>query len=691
MPKLTINDIEVEVEPGTSILQAAEQVGVEIPRFCYHDRLSVPANCRMCLVEVEGGPPKPQASCALACGEGMVVKTDSPMVKQARAGVMEMMLINHPLDCPVCDQGGECDLQDQAVAYGNDRSRFHENKRAKKDKDLGPLVNTVMTRCINCTRCVRFAEEIAGTPVMGQFYRGEEAEIGTFIDEVVDTELSGNMIDICPVGALTSKPYQFKARSWELRKVDSIDVHDAVGCNIRIDARGREVMRILPRLNEEVNEEWINDRSRFAYDGLAKSRLDRPYVKNKETGLLEEVSWDAAFAEIKSKLSKVKGEEIAGLVGDLAATEDVVAFGDFLDTLGSPNRDCRTDGGQFDVTNRSGYIMNSGIEAIEDADVILLVGVDPRHEGTLVDTRIRKAVRENRAKVALVGQEADLTYSYEHLGDTPQDLEKLSKSRSGFAKIIKDASRPVMIVGSQAFARADGAAVQALCMETAEKLKIIRDDWNGYNVLQRAASRVGALDVGFVPQKEGKGFVDILEGSKDASIKALFLLGVDEFDARATVGWKCFTVYIGHHGDHGAARADVILPACAYTEKEGLYVNTEGRPQIARRAVTPPGMAKEDWRIFRGLSEVLGKALAYDNFAQLRKSMAERYPHLQEIDERSVAHWSVPAVKQKLSTESFTLQGGSFYQTNAICRASETMRACQNRFEEQSHLLEAAE
>jgi NADH-quinone oxidoreductase subunit G len=690
MPKLTINDIEVEVEPGTSIIQAAEQVGVEIPRFCYHDRLSVPANCRMCLVEVEGGPPKPVASCAMACGEGMVVKTDTPMVQQARKGVMEMLLINHPLDCPICDQGGECDLQDQAVGYGFDRSRYSENKRAVKDKELGPLVKTVMTRCINCTRCVRFAEEIAGTPVLGQFHRGEDAEIGTFIDEVVDTELSGNMIDICPVGALTSKPYAFKARPWELRKINTIDVMDAVGCNIRVDARGREVMRVLPRLHEEINEEWINDRSRFSYDGLNKARLDRPYIKDGKT--LREAGWEEAFDAIKKKLSRTKGDEIAAIAGNMSAVEDMVSMKDLMAELGAENLDCRQDGAQFDVANRAGYIMNSGIEALESADAILLVGTNPRYEGTLVDTRIRKAVRENRAKVGVIGAACDLTYKYEHLGDSPADLESLAKARSGFAKILKDAERPVMIVGAGAFAREDGAAVQALALEAAEKLKIVRKNWNGFNVLQNAASRVGGLDVGFVPGKGGKAFGDILTGTQDGAVKVLFLLGADEFNARLEIGPKTFVVYIGHHGDHGAERADVILPAAAYTEKDGIYVNTEGRPQLARRAVSPPGDAREDWMILRALSEVVGKPLPYNSAVQLRQRIAKEWPHLVEFDVRTETEWVKPGKVGKLAKAAFDLPVKNFYLTNAICRASDTMKKCVAAFvAKEPELLEAAE
>ena len=458
MPKLTINGMEIEVERGTSILQAAEQLGIEVPRFCYHDKLSVPANCRMCLVEVEGGPPKPVASCAMACGDNMIVKTDSPMVKKARKGVMEMLLINHPLDCPICDQGGECDLQDQALGYGFDRSRFYENKRAVPDKELGPLIKTSMNRCINCTRCVRFAEEIAGTPVLGQLNRGEDAEITTFIDELVKTELSGNLIDVCPVGALTSKPYAFKARPWELKKTETIDVMDAVGSNIRIDVRGREVMRVLPRLHEDVNEEWISDRTRFAYDGLNNARLDRPYIRDAESGKLKAASWDEAFGFIASKLKGIKGAEIAGLVGDLAEVESIVALKDLLGKLGSPNMDCRTDGAQFDVSSRAGYLFNSTIAGIEKADAILLIGTNPRLEATMVNARIRKVAGERRIPVGVVGEAVDLTYKYHHVGTTLVDLEKMVADHKGGIK----AERPMWIIGSGVFEREDGAAVHAL-------------------------------------------------------------------------------------------------------------------------------------------------------------------------------------------------------------------------------------
>ncbi len=688
MPKLTINDMEIEVEPGTSILQAAEQLGVEIPRFCYHDKLSVPANCRMCLVEIEGGPPKPAASCAMACGEGMKVKTESEMVKKARKGVMEMLLINHPLDCPICDQGGECDLQDQAVAYGFDRSRYHEEKRAVKDKDLGPLVGTVMTRCINCTRCVRFAEEIAGTPVLGQFNRGEDAEIGTFIDEVVNTELSGNLIDICPVGALTSKPYKYKARSWELKKTETIDVHDALGCNIRVDSRGREVMRILPRLNEDINEEWIDDRARFSYDGLSHKRIDRPYIRDEDSGKLREASWEEAFAFISEKVSGLKGEEIAALAGNMADVESMTAMKDLMSNLGSPNIDCRTDGGVYDVKERSSYLFNSGIAAIDEADAILLVGVNPRYEATLINARIRKNWLEKKIPISLVGEEVDLTYPYVHLGDSPKDIEKLVKEYAGKVK----SERPMMIVGSSVFRRDDSLAIQAMLQKAAEDLGIVKKDWNGYNVLQNAASRVGGIEIDFLPQQGGKGFAEIMSGTKDGSIKALFLLGADEFNARVNVGWKTFVVYQGHHGDNGAERADVVLPSAAFTEKDGLYVNTEGRVQMAKRAVTPPGEAKEDWAILRALSEHLGKkTLTYNSASELRARIQKEWPIFKSLNELPAIKWAKYSSKSKVMKDSFAGYRQNYYLADPICRASKTMHECVAKFQNNEPVQEAAE
>ncbi|MGH1455386.1 MAG: NADH-quinone oxidoreductase subunit NuoG [Alphaproteobacteria bacterium] len=689
MPKLTINEMEIEVEAGTSILQAAEAIGVEIPRFCYHDKLSVPANCRMCLVEVEGGPPKPVASCAMACGEGMVVKTESPMVKKARKGVMEMLLINHPLDCPICDQGGECDLQDQAVAYGFDRSRYHEEKRSVKDKDLGPLVGTIMTRCINCTRCVRFAEEIAGTPVLGQFGRGEDAEVGTFVDKLVDTELSGNLVDICPVGALTSKPYKFKARSWELTKTDSIDVHDALGCNIRIDSRGREVMRILPRFNEDINEEWIDDRARYSYDGLAKGRIDRPYVRDEKSGKLQEASWDEAFTLIKRKLKGVKGESIAALAGNLVDVESMVAMKDMMAALGSPNMDCRTDGALLNTDDRSSYLFNSGIAGIDECDALLIIGCNPRHEATLVNARIRKNWLEKKIPISVIGEDVDLTYPYFHAGTKPDDVVKMVKEYAGKVK----AEKPMMIVGAGVFAREDGLAVHAMLQDAAEKLGVVKDGWNGFNVLHQAASRVGGLDVGFVPQKGGKGTAEIIADSKDGGVDVLFLLGADEFNARVNIGWKTFVVYQGHHGDHAAQRADVILPSAAYTEKDGIYVNTEGRPQMARRAVSPPGEAKEDWAILRAMSEHICKApLPYNSATELRLRIQKEWAVFKSMDELVPSKWNKFKVKGKVSKEPFIGSVKNYYLNDSICRASDTMSECVRSFRKDDHdFQEAAE
>jgi NADH-quinone oxidoreductase subunit G len=695
MPKLTINGIEIEVEKGTSILQAAEMLGVEIPHFCYHGRLSVPANCRMCLVEVKGGPPKPAASCAMACGEGMEVLTDSEMVHKARKGVMEMMLINHPLDCPICDQGGECDLQDQAMGYGYDRSRYAENKRAVPDKELGPLIKTSMNRCINCTRCVRFGEEVAGITTLGQLNRGEDAEIGTFIEKAVDSELSGNMVDICPVGALTSKPYAFKARPWELEKTQTIDVMDAVGSNIRVDSRGGEVMRILPRLNEDINEEWISDKTRYAYDGLMKRRLDRPWIRDKESGKLREADWAEAFLFIQDRLSGIKGEEMAALVGDLCDLESITVLKDLMASLGSPNLDCRTDGAEYDVSNRAGYVFNSGITDIEDADAILLVGTNPRYEATMVNARIRKAVVNNRTKIGVLGESADYGYPYMHLGESYADLEKFTKARGGFTKFFKDAKRPMMIIGSSVFKGEEGGAIHAALYDVAEKLGVVKKDgWNGFNVLQTAASRVGALDIGFVPQLGGKKFSEIIAGTKDGAIKALYLLGVDEVNARAEIGWKTFVIYQGHHGDRGAERADVILPGSAYTEKDALYVNLEGRIQETWRAVYPPGEAKEDWKILRALSEyVLSEPLPYNSHSDLRERIYESSIYFSPSHQHVVAEWSAFGTKDKVSDFKLgpALSKEDYYHSNAILRASRIMKACERAFVEDKAFLEAAE
>ena len=681
MPKLTIDGIEIEVEPRTSVLQACEQLGIEIPRFCYHDRLSVPANCRMCLVEVERAP-KPVASCAMPAGEGMVVFTDSEKVHKARKGVMEFLLINHPLDCPICDQGGECDLQDQAMAYGFDHSRYAENKRAVKEKNLGPLIKTFMTRCIHCTRCVRFADEIAGMPEMGATGRGEHMEIGTYIENTITSELSGNMIDICPVGALTSKPYAFVSRPWELKKTESIDVLDAVGSNIRVDSRGSEVLRVLPRLHEDVNEEWISDKTRFAYDGLRRQRLDRPYVRGTE-GKLRPASWAEAFAAIAERLEGLAGDAVAAVAGDLVDVEAMVALGDLMTALGSPHRDCRQDGARIDPAVPASYLFNSGIAGIEDADAILLVGTNPRWEAAMVNARIRKRWLKGGLKVGVVGPNHDLTYSTTYIGAGPDSLEALARGEHSFAQRLTAAERPMVIVGMGALARADGAAVLGRVRALAEATGMIREGWNGFNVLHTAAARVGGVLAGFVPGQGGRDTAGILAGTRDGSIKLIWNLGADEIDGAAF--GDAFVIYQGHHGDRGAHRADVILPGAAYTEKNGTYVNTEGRVQLAKMAAFPPGDAKEDWKIVRALSERVGKTLPYDNLRDIRRRMVEIEPAFAAIDARIEADWArFGAADLPADPAPFVSPVETFYMTDPISRASETMAKCVTEIEQRA-------
>jgi NADH-quinone oxidoreductase subunit G len=675
MPKLTIDGIEVEVEPGTSVLQACEQIGIEIPRFCYHERLSVPANCRMCLVEMEKAP-KPVASCAMPCGEGMVIKTNTDLVHKARKGVMEFLLINHPLDCPICDQGGECDLQDQAMGYGFDRSRFQENKRAVKDKYLGPLIKTIMTRCIHCTRCIRFADEIAGVPELGATGRGEHMEIGTYIEQAISSELSGNLIDVCPVGALTSKPYAFTTRPWELRKTETIDVMDAVGSNIRVDTRGPEVMRVIPRLNEDVNEEWLADKSRFSYDGLKRQRLDRPYVR--KDGKLQPASWAEAFAAIAAKVKGVPGERIAALAGDLVDAESMVALKDLVEGLGSKNLDCRQDGAAFDTSARAGYLFNTTIAGIEKADAILLIGTNPRWEAALVNARIRKRYLMGGLKVGVIGQQLDMTYPTTYLGAGPQTLQDVVDGKHAFSDVLKEAKRPMLILGAGVLRRADGPAIHALARQLAESFNLIQDDWNGFNVLHTAAARVGGLELGFLPGQGGKATAEILSAASAGQIDVVYLLGADEIDT-AKLG-KAFVIYQGHHGDRGAHRADVILPGAAYTEKNGLYVNTEGRVQMARMAAFPLGEAREDWKIIRALGEQLGVKLPYDSLSQVRKRLAETSPVFRSIEALVAAEWGSFGRAGTIDNAPFGPVIENYYMTDPISRASATMAKCTETF-----------
>jgi NADH-quinone oxidoreductase subunit G len=670
MPKLKIDGMEIEVAPGTSVLQACEMLGKEIPRFCYHDRLSVPANCRMCLVEQKGSP-KPIASCALACAENMEIFTESEVTRKARKGVMEMLLINHPLDCPICDQGGECDLQDQAMAYGFDRGRYTEEKRAVKDKELGPLIKTVMTRCIHCTRCVRFSDEIAGNQEMGMTGRGEHSEIGPYIEKSITSELSGNMIDVCPVGALTSKPFAFQARSWELSKTESVDVLDAVGSNIRIDARGGEVLRVLPRLNEAVNEEWISDKTRFAYDGLTRRRLDRPWIR--KSGKLEPASWDEALDVVAVRMGARKGSQLAAVAGDQCDAESMKALLDLMRGAGSPNTACRQYGARYGTSVRAGYLFNSGIAGIDKADVILLVGTNPRWEAPIINARIRKRYLAGGVRIAVIGERLELTYPYRYLGAGPRTLEEIVSGSHEFRKLLDEAKAPMVIMGQGCFARADGMAIHALGHKLADAC-LLREGWNGFNMLHTAAARVGALELGFVPGEGGLDIEGILSGAESGAVDFVWLLGADGLDMSRLS--KAFVVYQGSHGDAGAAAADVVLPGAAYTEKHGLYVNTEGRVQQGRRAVFPPGEAREDWKIVRALSERLGKPLPYDSIGRLRAVLAKDRPHFGKLDTLPEADWAPFGAAGKTDAAPFVSPVTDFYRSCAVSRASETMKKC---------------
>jgi NADH-quinone oxidoreductase subunit G len=676
MPKLTIDGQEIEVEAGTVIIQAAERLGIEIPRFCYHERLAIAGNCRMCLVEVAPGPAKPQASCALPCADGMVVKTNSPMVKKAREGVMEFLLINHPLDCPICDQGGECDLQDQAMAYGSGISRYNEHKRSVEDKYMGPLIKTQMTRCIHCTRCIRFATEIAGVPELGAFGRGEHMEVGTYVEKTLTSELSGNIVDLCPVGALTSKPYAFVARPWELVKTETIDALDAVGSNIRVDSRGEAVLRVLPRVNEDINEEWISDKTRHACDGLRVQRLDRPYIRGND-GKLHEASWDQAFAAIAAQVKNLQPSEMAALSGNLACAESVMALKDLLDSMGVASRDCRQEGAMLDVSQRGHYLFNTTIAGLEQADVIVLIGANPRREAALVNARIRKRFLSGGLTVYNIGNDLDLTYPVNSLGADPRVLTDIGLGAHPLANILAGAKNPVIIIGAAALARADGQAIFAQAKFIAEKYGVIKDGWNGFNILHHAAARVGALDLGFVPVAGGRNIAEIFAACESGEVKFVYLLGADEFDM-GLLG-DAFVVYQGHHGDDGAHRANVILPSATYTEKEATYVNMEGRVQRTKRAIFPPGQAKEDWAIIRALSAALGKTLPYSDISQLRARMEQVAPHFAQLNMVKPAIWQqIP-----ISSGNFAIEGkpfdefiNNFYMTDPISRASRTMAEC---------------
>jgi len=702
MANIKVDGKLVEVPDYFTLMQAAEAAGAEIPRFCYHERLSVAGNCRMCLIEVKGGPPKPQASCAMGVkdvrpgpnGEPPEIFTNTPMVKKAREGVMEFLLINHPLDCPICDQGGECDLQDQAMAYGVDTSRFAENKRAVEDKYMGPLVKTSMNRCIQCTRCVRFTTEVAGITELGAIGRGEDLEITTYLEQALSSELSGNVVDLCPVGALTSKPYAFQARPWELVKTESIDVMDAVGSSIRVDSRGREVMRILPRVNEAVNEEWISDKTRHVWDGLKSQRLDRPYVR--VNGKLRPASWDEAFAAVAGAIkASGMGNKVGAIAGDLAAVEDMYALKALMTALGSGMTDVRPPMSGIDPSMpRSAYLFNPTIAGIEEADAILIVGSNPRKEAPVLNARIRKAWRAKGMPIAVIGDHADLTYAYDYLGDDISALADVAAGK-GFGEKLKAAKKPLVIVGEgavshgYAWSKQIGRDVIALASKAAT-MGEIAEGWNGFALLHNAASRVGGIDIGFVPHNGGVCSADQVKAAGEGKLDVLFLLGADEYDTKAM--GEAFVIYVGTHGDAGANRADVILPSAAYTEKSGTYVNTEGRVQIAERAVFPPGEAKEDWAIFRALSAVLGMPLPFNSLRDLRRAMYAEFPHLAQIDQ--IVPAGIDGVKtlagREIKTSSAKLHSpiGDFYMTNPIARASAIMAECSQM---QAGLKQAAE
>ncbi|ODR94338.1 NADH dehydrogenase [Methyloceanibacter stevinii] len=681
MPKLIIDGIEHDVPDGITLIQACGLVGVEIPRFCFHERLSIAGNCRMCLVEVVGMP-KPVASCAMSVndlrpgrdGTPPTINTKSEVTRRAQEGTMEFLLVNHPLDCPICDQGGECDLQDQAMAYGFNEGRFKDNKRAVDNKYLGPLISS-MTRCIHCTRCVRFMTEVAGVPELGLIGRGEDAEITTYLEHGLHSNLSANVVDLCPVGALTSKPYAFQARPWELSKTPSIDVMDAVGSSIRVDARGKEVLRILPRINDAVNEEWISDKARHVWDGLRTQRLDRPYLR--KDGKLAPCTWDEAFAAIAERIQSSSGAKFGAIAGDLAAAEEMFALKTLAEQIGSPNIDCRQAGAKFDPTlGRATYLFNAGIEGIEDADAVLLVGCDPRVEAPVLNARIRKRWKQMEGKlpVGLIGTDVDLTYPYQRIGAGPDTLMDIAGGKHEFAQVLKDAEKPMVILGQAAFARPDGYEILAVGAKIVTESGAIAEGWNGFNVLHTAAARVAGLDLGFVPGEKGLGTGGMITaaGKGDLDVCICWRRRID----MSALG-ETFVIYQGSHGDKGAHRADVILPGAAYTEKEGTYANTEGRVQMTARAIFPPGDAREDWTIVKALSAALGKPLPFETLQELRSKMYAVAPQLAQLDILEKAD-SGPIVKfashtAKPGSEPFGLSMDDYYLSNPIARASALM------------------
>ncbi len=671
MPFITIDNQEIEFEDGMTVMQACELAGVEIPRFCYHDRLSIAGNCRMCLVEMDKSP-KPIASCAMPATEGMKIKTNTDSIKRARKGIMEFLLINHPLDCPICDQGGECDLQDQALHYGLDRSRYEENKRAVKNKYMGPLVGTIMTRCIHCTRCVRFSTEIAGVDDLGLLGRGENAEITTYLEKAIESELSGNVIDLCPVGALTNKPYAFKARPWELNKTESVDIFDAMGSSIRIDTLGKKTLRVLPRLNEEINEEWISDKSRFAIDGLSKERIDIPYIKR--NGKLISTEWDEVLNRITQEISKHGKENTLALSGKFTDIETLFATKYFVQSLGSNFFDCRYDNAQFIENQRSSYLFNSSIQEIDNAEVILLVGTNPRWEASVLNARIRKSYINNDCKIGLIGKKIDLTYEYSHLSDNIEHLNDLLNDRSPFSELLKNSKKSLMIIGNSAINFRDGKEVLNVCSEIAKKYNISTNSFNGFNVLQQDISKAGAIDIGFYNNDFAQNFDQKIKDHISKFNPVVFLLSCDEINHSILEG--AFIVYLGHHGDVLAQLANVVLPTPAYTEKSSTYVNMEGRVLQTTRCYHPLGESKEEWKIFRSLSNNFSQKLRFNNLSELRNEISNLFPVFKEINNLPSSSKLDFGSATKIENRVLEYNIKNFYMTDVISRASITMANC---------------
>ncbi|CAF2248570.1 unnamed protein product [Rotaria magnacalcarata] len=686
MQKLTIDGKEIEIDDGLTVMQACESAGIEIPHFCFHERLKIAGNCRMCLVDIEKSP-KPVASCAMPASEGMVIHTNTARVLKAREGVMEFLLINHPLDCPICDQGGECDLQDQAFKYGKGKSRYSEDKRSVKDKNLGPLVETHMTRCIHCTRCIRFSTDVAGIPEMGALGRGEHMEIVSYLERTLTSELSGNVIDLCPVGALNSKPYAFTARSWELEATESIDVMDAVGSNIRIDSRGLEVMRILPKLNEDINEEWLSDKARFSYDGLKNQRLDRPYLK--KNGKFQEASWESAISAINTKFNSLKDKSaIATIAGTTSPCETMFLLKNLLSKLGSVMYTANQFGYGFDLSSRGNYLFNTTIAGIEKADICLLIGANPRQVAPVLNARIGKMVRAGLLTVGRIGEQDDQTYKIKELGSNITLLEHLnssdlknSKDVNDFATLFAKAINPMIIIGDAVLTRADSHGILSLAHKIAQKHNVVRSDWNGFNILHNHASMVGALDLGFVYGKSGEGTFEILKKTQTGDVKILYLLGSDDIDM-SKIGEDVFVIYQGHHGDSGANRADVILPEAAYTEQNGIYVNMEGRPQFARSSISPPGMSKTGVEIISIVAKALGIELEGNDLSLIRKDMANQHKIFNYVDEIIPGEILELKSKTKLIKKPLKKVSINYYMTDPISRASVTMARCTKAIQE---------